>query len=186
MLTSASCAHKSVYGGYVLHDASFDVIEPNLSGASVGLTGGASADARLRGFVQLDVRSDGDAEVDLFDLSFGGLFYAPIEGPIRPALQLGLGVGRADVEGLQNSIDLLTASIGARIEWQITESFGLYLIAGLRGYFDTTDPTTCNDGTTSPSVGQGTCSYHGGIAYYNDHIGDSIEPELGAGLSLHW
>ncbi|WP_145198127.1 hypothetical protein [Planctomycetes bacterium Poly30] len=180
------CAHKSLYAGYVQHEPSFDVVDADLSGASFGFTGAATKEARTRGFVQVDVRSDDDVGLDLVDFSFGGLFYAPTTGPVRPGLQLGLGLGRADLEGLDNSNSLVSLSVALRVDWQISERVGLYGLAGIRAYLDTTEPTTCNDGTTSTSVGQGTCSHHGGINHYNDYIGDSTEPEIGFGLTVSW
>lgn len=185
-LPVASCAHQTVYAGYVHHNASFDAVDADLSGGSFGYTGAATEDATRRGFVQLDVRSADDVGFDLFDLSFGGIFYARTSGPIRPGIQLGIGIANADLDGLSNTNSLLSFSVAGRLEWQFSERVGAYLIAGIRGYFDTTDPTTCRDGTTSTSVGQGTCSHHGGIAHYNDYIGDSIEPEIGLGLMVSW
>ncbi len=58
----------------------------------------------------------------------------------------------------------------------LNPNLSLYGGVGYKWAFDLTndDKTRCNDGTTSNSSGQGTCSWHGGVNQYysSNNIGD--------------
>ena len=101
-------------------------------------------------------------------------------------MQADIGAVHADLDRLRNGNTLVSLGFGVQPALRLHEAVSIVGVLGYRLYFDTTEPTTCNDGTTSSSVGSGTCSYHGGIAHYNERIGDGggIEASLGVRLSF--
>lgn len=182
----SSCATNGVFVANVQHQAAFDVVDADLSGLSLGTVHGSSPGSSTQLFSQIDSRSDDSVGLDILDVSVGGIFYGRQLGRLRPGLQLSMGLGNASLDGLMNSNTLVSISAGMRLEFAVSSRIALFGLLGVRSFIDTTAPTTCNDGTTSTSVGPGTCSHHGGIAHYNDYIGDSFEPEFGVGLIYRW
>lgn len=93
------------------------------------------------------------------------------------------GLVGAELDRLANSNTLVSLGGGAFFNKPLSKSLSMSVFVGGRYYIDGTDPTTCNDGTTSTSTGSGTCSHHGGIAHLNDPIGSGFSMEYSVGLT---
>lgn len=86
--------------------------------------------------------------------------------------EFGLGYGQIRVDGFRNKNSAASFFSGIKLMSANTDAYKLNARIGYRYYFDVTENTRCRDGSTSSSVGRGTCSSHGGISFYQDKFGD--------------
>jgi len=134
------------------------------------------------GYVELRFLEDEDEELDLGEFNMGIRTRPARRGPLGLRGQVDIGLVRADLDRLQNDNTLISLGFGVQPVLRLNEAVSIVGLLGYRFYFDTTEPTTCNDGTTSTSTGSGTCSSHGGIDHLNDKIGDGGGGEVALGI----
>lgn len=172
----------ALYAGAVRSSPSLDVVDADLRGVAVGLqTVGEAAF-----FTEVRSTSDSEEGLDFFEWLFGGRWSSTELGAPRIGGQFDIGLARGDLDGLRNSSSLVSVGAGVFAELPLGAAASLFAFGGGRYYLDTTEPTTCNDGTKSSSTGSGTCSHHGGIRHYNDYIGDGFAPELAIGIRFYF
>ena len=174
-LLATSCASttpttKVVYGAFDARSLSTDPVSTGLSGGKVGLEE-RSAEWPVTPLLELGYLVAPSEDLQLFALSFGVRRAALSRGP----WELG-GLGLIDMQvakldRFRNANLLLGAGIGAYAKVRIGPRIELGASASAGAFGDATPPTTCNDGSKSASTGQGTCSHHDGIAFYNDKLG---------------
>lgn len=90
----------------------------------------------------------------------------------------------ARLERYRNANHLIAFGVGAYVDLRVASTVALTLNLSAHAFADGTAPTTCRDGSTSQSVGQGTCSHHDGIAYYNDKLGPGTGLDALVGISV--
>ncbi|MGR2770434.1 hypothetical protein ACUYOF_23285 [Photobacterium ganghwense] len=163
---NASCA--GLYVDYQSQDIKFDQISPNLSGLSIGYTWLENRTL----YVEADLINDSDLDIRYWGGVIGYNHAIFNVNDMEVYFNLGLGFGELDVDGYQNTNVLISIPVGISSSYSLTEKFHLDLGVGYKYFMDLTDNTKCNDGTTSESTGSGTCSWHGGIASYQDKVGD--------------
>lgn len=184
-LLSGGCQAKKPIGLYVgalRSSPSLDVVDADLAGVAVGLQG--IGDQTY--FMEMRASSDSDVGLDFVELLFGGRWASEVLPAPKLGVQLDLGITGADLDGLRNSNSLVSVGGGIFAEFPLSQAATVVAFGGGRYYLDTTEPTTCNDGTKSKSTGSGTCSHHGGIRNYNDYIGDGFAPEVSIGVRFRF
>lgn len=174
----------SFYGEYSSQDAKLDSGDTiKLKGGSLGLsvnpaTSGAYGRFNLLGNNKFDL--------DFYELEGGGqLNLLNVQG-FYVLATAGIGVAGADSSYLDNSVTFLSLPVGLEVGFSPIPEFSLYGGVGYKWLFDVTGKTTCNDGTTTNSTGHGACSYHDGIDYYNDTVGDTDGVTFRAGLRVNF
>ena len=174
----------SFYGEYSSQDAKLDSGDTiKLKGGSLGLsvnpaTSGAYGRFNLLGNNKFDL--------DFYELEGGGqLNLLNVQG-FYVLATAGIGVAGADSSYLDNSVTFLSLPVGLEAGFSPIAEFSLYAGVGYKWLFDVTGKTTCNDGTTTNSTGHGACSYHDGIDYYNDTVGDADGVTFRAGLRVNF
>ena len=181
-----SCVTDSVYAGPIAVDVKFDAVDSSLRGLSVGYAGELESNQRWIGLVEVTHVTDDSEELAITTVSTGTRYNFVRSESVELGPRFDLGLGSADLDRFRNRNELITLGIAVAAELRLLTHVSLYAQAGYRGYFDVTDPTTCRDGSTSKSTGQGTCSHHGGIAHANDQIGDSSGFELSVGMRVRF
>ena len=182
LVALCGCQTQDAYVGWMTSTVDLDQVDARPSGPVLGWqgsNGGAAA-----GFIELQLPEDDDERLDLVALNMGVRTRPAVVGIFEMRGQADIGLVRADLERLQNENSLVTLGLGLQPALRLHDAVSIVALAGYRFYFDATEPTTCRDGTTSSSVGSGTCSHHGGIAHYNEQIGDGGGPELLVGLRV--
>ena len=157
---------------------------PGLDAVDAELTGFGVVLAEGPLYFEWQELSDDDEDLDWRNFNFGGRFARRSFGAFDIGAEADIGLAHADLDRLINSNTLASVATGVFLEARPTERFALSASLGGRYFFDTTDPTTCNDGTTSTSTGPGTCSHHGGVAHLNDPIGDGFALEISLGVRI--
>jgi hypothetical protein len=174
-LVAASCASttpttKALYGAFDARSLSTDPVSTGLSGVKLGFEE-RSVEWPVTPLLEVGYLVAPSEDLQLFAFSFGVRRAALSRGP----LELG-GLGLIDMQvakldRFQNANLLLGVGIGAYAKVRIGPNIELGASASAGAFGDATLPTTCNDGSMSASTGQGTCSHHDGIAFYNDQLG---------------
>lgn len=100
--------------------------------------------------------------------------------------RIGLGYGILELDTLNIDNDFIAIPTSIEVGYKPTQKFSVFANAGYQYAFNLTSDTTCRDGSQSNSTGQGTCSWHGGIAYYNDNLGNAHGATFGAGVKYHF
>lgn len=178
---------NSVYVALAGNDAELETGQGEASLGGVSVAAEAWEDgAQVIGFTELRVWRDSEVGIDVVELDVGGRFPLVADAGYALGVQADVGVAQADVDGFRNRNDLLSVSCGLFGRTRLVDRLWLAGSVGVRQYWDVTEPTTCRDGTTSTSTGSGTCSYHGGIAHYNDQLGDAVAAEFSIGLVLRF
>ena len=174
----------SAFAEYSSHDAKLD------SGDTIKLKGGAlgaSTNPALSGaFGRVDYLTDNRFDVDYYELQGGGQLNLFNANGFYLLATAGVGVAGADSSYLDNSVTFISLPVGLEVGFSPVPQFSLYGGVGYKWLFDVTGKTTCNDGTTTNSTGHGACSYHDGIDYYNETIGDADGVSFRAGLRVNF
>ena len=90
-----------------------------------------------------------------------------------------------EADGFDNST-YWTLPVGLELGYTPIPNLSVYGGVGYKWSWDISSSTTCKDGTTSNSVGSGTCSSHDGIDHYNYTIGDFDGVTYKAGLRYNF
>lgn len=168
----------SPYAEFVSLSPRLEAVDVNAAGVGVGIQGGE----KHVGFIEVRATRDSSNELDLLEILSGGRFLVIEARRLKIGVQLDAGLANASLERFRNDNSLVSFGTGAFAEVSLAKSVSAFALGGLRQYWDTTKPTTCNDGWQSGSTGQGTCSHHGGIHHYNDMVGDGAGFEIAFGL----
>lgn len=157
-------------------------IDEDLTGFGVGFS---SSPHKNGLWGKIEYQQNDEYDGDAYEFSFGGhLSLVDVNG-FYALGTLGTGVGVLDVDGFDTST-YWTIPIGLEAGYTFTPSLFVYGGIGYKWSWDISSSTTCKDGTTSNSVGSGTCSSHDGIDHYNYTIGDYDGITYKAGLRYNF
>jgi hypothetical protein len=170
-----SAVSEAVYGSYDARQFSSSPVSTSLNGGKLGWQARGST-SRVAGFLEAGYLAGGAEGLDMFTFGGGARFAAFVRGRFELGGQGLLDFEHARLDRYRNANSLLALGIGGYAEVRIVARVSLTLTLAAHVFADLTAPTTCNDGSTSQSTGQGTCSHHGGIDFYHDKLG------AGAGL----
>lgn len=151
-----------VYVAYDSQEFSTTPISTALVGARIGWEGRWHG-SRLGGFVEAGYLQARSEAFDLLLLNVGGKYAALARGRFDLGVQGSIDVEHADLSRFRNVNVLVGFGVGAYAEARVASRASLVVTLSARGFLDATPPTRCNDGSSSQSTGQGTCSWHGGI-----------------------
>lgn len=189
-VTSFGIAHAespnprlSVFAEYHKNDAYLSDQNVDLTGVSFGLS---TSPFRSGFWGAVDLLNDDNLDTTYAEARFGGHINLVSQDGFYLNGSVGLGYANASSSLLYNDVQFMTLPIGLEAGFSLAPQLSIYGGVGYKWLFDVTSNTTCNDGTTTNSVGRGSCSYHSGIAYYNDQVGDADGVELKAGLRLNF
>lgn len=135
---------------------------------------------------KFEALKDDDLDADYYELSFGGQINLYTYQGFYVAGALGFGYAWAESSLLANDVNFMTIPIGLEIGYSLIPNLSIYGGVGYKWLIDTTASTTCKDGSTSNSVGSGTCSSHNGIEQYNDYVGENNGVTYKAGLRYNF
>ncbi len=174
----------SMFAEYSSHDAKLESDQTTkLKGGAVGV----STNPALSGaYGRFDYLSNNEFDVDYYELQGGGQLNLVNAGGFYLLATAGLGFAGADSSYLDNSVNFVSLPVGLEAGFSPIPELSLYAGVGYKWLFDVTGKTTCNDGTTTNSTGHGACSYHDGIDYYNETIGDADGVTYRAGLRVNF
>lgn len=181
--TSRGSINDAVYGAYDARRISSSPSTGSLSGGKLGYEARQS-DSPLAGMIEGGILIAGTGGLSIFSVGVGGKFAALRGGSLELGVMGLLEFQRLRLDKFQNANDLVAIGVGLYGEFRVAPSVALTLTLSASGFFDATPPTTCNDGSTSQSTGSGTCSWHDGIAFYNDMLGDGTTLDALLGLSV--
>jgi hypothetical protein len=159
---------EAAYGEFDARQFYSTPVSTALSGAKIGWDA-RKLNSPISAFAEAGYLG-GSAGLDLFSLGAGVRVAAFRRERIELGAQLLLDVELARLDRYRNSNDLVALGVGGYAAVRVFPRGFLTLALSAHAFVDATPPTTCNDGSTSLSTGQGTCSYHGGIDHYNDSI----------------
>lgn len=157
-------------------------IDEDLKGFGIGFS---SSPHKNGLWGKIEYQQNDEYDGDAYEFSFGGHLNLVDVNGFYALGTLGTGVGVLDVEGFDTST-YWTIPIGLEAGYTFTPSLSVYGGIGYKWSWDISSSTTCKDGTTSNSVGSGTCSSHDGIDHYNYTIGDYDGITYKAGLRYNF
>lgn len=123
-------------------------------------------------------------DFSLLSLGLGGRVAAFKKGRFEVGGQGLLGIEHANLGRFRNVNVLVDIGVGAYAEVRVLPQASLMLTLAGRVFLDATPPTRCNDGSSSQSTGQGTCSWHGGIDFYTDQLGEGVALDALVGVRI--
>lgn len=152
-----------------------------------GFALGVSSSPHISGWYgKFEYMQDDSLDADYYEFAFGGQLNLFSYNGLYALASAGLGFAVADSPELYNTVNFVTLPVGFEVGYSVIPELSLYGGVGYKWLWDTTSSTTCRDGSTSNSTGSGTCSWHGGIAYYNDYVGDNDGVTYKAGLRYNF
>ncbi len=163
-------------------DIDYDVVETKLEGSRFRIIYGKRHTASL-GYI----RTEDDSSSAKFSgyelLGSMAIFSSRV---FAAYIDVGGGAGEFKYKPFRNENDVVFYSLGASLSTPRTYPISVAVGVSHRWYQDTTPNTQCRDGSTSESIGSGTCSSHSGIAFYNEKIGNGNGPVLTLGFQLNF
>ena len=163
-----------------LNDQSVDL---DLQGISIGIS---TSPYRHGLWAALDVLRDDSEDFNYAEARFGGHLNFINQNNLYLIGTLGVGFANARSSQLYNDVQFFTLPVGLVAGYSVMPQLSFYAGVGYKWQFEVTPNTTCNDGTSSNSVGSGTCSHHHGIYSYNDQVGDAEGMEYKLGLRYNF
>lgn len=161
--------NKSLSLEYTAQKGKFENnIDADIKGGAIGISAVPTKNGIWSKF---EFQKNDDYSADYYEASFGGQYNLVNLNGLYLTGTYGLGIGFAKVDGFDNST-FITVPVGLEAGYNFTPRFALFTGIGYKWAWDVSSSSTCNDGSSSNSVGSGTCSYHGGINHYNDNIGN--------------
>lgn len=154
-----------------------------LDGFALGVS---SAPQKSGWYAKFEALNDNRLDVDYYEFVSGGQLNLFNYNGLYALATAGIGYSWADSSRLDNTVNFVTFPIGLELGYSIIPELSVYGGVGYKWLWDSTSSTTCKDGTTSNSVGSGTCSSHNGIAYYNDYVGDNDGVTYKAGMRFNF
>ncbi|AYA02100.1 hypothetical protein BEN74_03930 [Acinetobacter sp. WCHAc010034] len=176
--------NASIYAEYSKYEADLDGGDKvKLDGFALGVS---SAPQRSGWYAKFEALNDNRLDADYYEFVSGGQLNLFNYNGLYALATAGIGYSWADSSRLNNTVNFVTLPIGLELGYSIIPELSVYGGIGYKWLWDSTSSTTCKDGTTSNSVGSGTCSSHNGIAYYNDYVGDNDGVTYKAGLRYNF
>jgi hypothetical protein len=166
---SGGTVSESVYGAYDARRFSSSPISTSLAGGKVGWEA-RKAFSPLAGFVEAGYLG-GSEGLDILSVGAGGRLILFTDGRIALGAQGLVEYEHARLDRHRNANSLVAFAVGGYGELRVVSRCSLTLTLSAHAFADGTPPTMCNDGSSSQSTGQGTCSHHGGIDFYTDRLG---------------
>lgn len=174
----------AVFAEYANFEADFD------SGYTVELDGfalGVSTTPHRSGFYgRLEFLKNNEYDLDYYEFNMGGNLNLISYHGFYFNTYAGLGYSGASSKLLANDVNFVTLPVGVEVGLNFVPDFSIYATAGYKWLYDSTSNTTCKDGTTSDKVGNTACYWNGGIAYYNEYIGDADGVTYNVGMRMHF
>lgn len=185
LAVSLSAFASDLYVDYSTQKVDFKVVDLEMVGGTVGYSWGD----QTRFYIEGNILSDSDKDINYYDVVMGLNGDIVKNNAFKMSWDIGIGVGQLDVPWYDNKNTLLSLPVGIEMTYNITDKLMLNAGVGYKYFFDLTDDqiyTVCNDGTVSESTGSGTCSWHGGIAgtATNDLIGNGGGMSAQVGLTF--
>lgn len=174
----------SAFTEYTTYDAKLEWDDTiKLKGGAVGVSNNPALSGAYGRFEYL---TENQLDVDYYELQGGGQLNLISAGGFYLLATAGIGFAAAESPWLDNSVNFVSLPVGLEAGFSPVAQMSLYAGVGYKWLFDVTGKTTCNDGTTTNSTGRGACSYHDGIDYYNDTVGDADGVTFRAGLRANF
>jgi len=176
--------NASVYAEYSKYEADLDGGDKaKLDGFALGVS---SAPQKSGWYAKFEALSDNRLDADYYEFVSGGQLNLFNYNGLYALATAGIGYSWADSSRLDNTVNFVTFPIGLELGYSIIPELSVYGGIGYKWLWDSTSSTTCKNGTQSNSVGSGACSSNGGIAYYNDYVGDNDGVTYKAGLRYNF
>lgn len=183
-LNTAPQKNYAVFAEYANLDADFD------SGTTVELDGfalGVSTTPHRSGFYgRLEFLKNNQYDLDYYEFNIGGHLNLISYHGFYLNTYAGFGYSGASSKLLANDVNFVTLPVGVEVGLNFVPDFSIYATAGYKWLYDSTSNTTCRDGTTSEKVGNTACYWNGGIAYYNEYLGDADGVTYNVGMRMHF
>ncbi|WP_313042797.1 hypothetical protein [Acinetobacter sp.] len=157
-------------------------IDEDLKGFGIGIS---STPHRNGYWGKFEYQQSDNYDVSAYEFSFGGHLNLINANGFYALATLGTGVSILEADGFDNST-YWTLPVGLELGYTPMPNLSIYGGVGYKWSWDISSSTTCKDGTTSNSVGSGTCSSHDGIDHYNYTIGDYDGMTYKAGLRYNF
>lgn len=174
----------TVSAEYTTHKAKADGETADLSGFAIGFDGNLAGNSGL--YFKLSHAKDSQFNAKLTSVTGGYQHTLYSQNNAYLLGKIGLGYGKLDLDTLNIDNNFFLIPVGLEAGYKIAPQFSVYANAGYQYASNATSDTTCRDGSQSNSTGQGTCSWHGGIAQYNDNLGDAKGMTFGVGAKYHF
>lgn len=184
----STVAHAELSGTVALDYSAYKpkVFDEKVDLSGVGLSISTPTENKHGFYTKFQYLKNGELNTDLVGVDFGYQHNFYNQNRIYALGKIGFGYAGVTVDAYSNSNHFFTIPVSAEVGYQVLPNVSTYATAGYQWASDTTSQTTCRDGSQSNSTGQGTCSWHGGIAYYNDKIGNVNGLTFGAGARYHF
>lgn len=127
-------------------------------------------------------KSQTSQNFEFYQLGLGGQYEIRSTSHYDFGSDFNIGYLVAENDASKNEFEFTSINLGIFFDYKLTSNFVISSWAGLQLLREVTENTTCEDGSTTNSVGSGTCSSHGGIAYYNDKLGDGTAKSFSLGF----
>ena len=157
-------------------------IDEDLKGFGIGIS---STPHRNGYWGKFEYQQSDNYDGSAYEFSFGGHLNLINANGFYALATLGTGVSILEADGFDNST-YWTLPVGLELGYTPMPNLSIYGGVGYKWSWDISSSTTCKDGTTSNSVGSGTCSSHDGIDHYNYTIGDFDGMTYKAGLRYNF
>lgn len=157
-------------------------IDEDLKGFGIGIS---STPHRNGYWGKFEYQQSDNYDGSAYEFSFGGHLNLINANGFYALATLGTGVSILEADGFDNST-YWTLPVGLELGYTPMPNLSVYGGVGYKWSWDISSSTTCKDGTTSNSVGSGTCSSHDGIDHYNYTIGDYDGMTYKAGLRYNF
>ena len=157
-------------------------IDEDLKGFGIGIS---STPHRNGYWGKFEYQQSDNYDGSAYEFSFGGQLNLINANGFYSLATLGTGVSILEADGFDNST-YWTLPVGLELGYTPMPNLSIYGGVGYKWSWDISSSTTCKDGTTSNSVGSGTCSSHDGIDHYNYTIGDYDGMTYKAGLRYNF
>ena len=181
--THQSTVTDAVYGAANSRSFSSGPVSTSLGGGKLGYEARRVA-SETSGFVEAGYLQAGSDWFSIWSLGAGVKVAVFRRGPATVGVGGLLEYQRAQLDRFRNPNHLVSLGVRGYGEVRVMPNVTLTLTVSAHAFADATSPTTCNDGSTSNSTGQGTCSWHDGIAFYNDELGNGtgLDAVVGVGV----
>ncbi|QOW49508.1 hypothetical protein G0029_06695 [Acinetobacter sp. YH12138] len=157
-------------------------IDEDLKGFGIGIS---STPHRNGYWGKFEYQQSDNYDGSAYEFSFGGHLNLINANGFYALATVGTGVSILEADGFDNST-YWTLPVGLELGYTPMPNLSVYGGVGYKWSWDISSSTTCKDGTTSNSVGSGTCSSHDGIDHYNYTIGDYDGMTYKAGLRYNF
>ena len=87
---------------------------------------------------------------------------------------------------LANDVSFVTLPVGVEVGLNFVPDFIFTPLQVINGCTTATRIPPVKNGTTSDKVGNTACYWNGGIAYYNEYIGDADGVTYNVGMRMHF